>query len=972
MPLTPEQAAFWESRGSELTAPAGRPLLLDDPRCILLLASGGGDLLVASLSNGKPAGNTRFLGRAEQGQALAGLPHALEQGSAGIVLVPDAATRLLSLSWRDLQELARRPDGEDPVLWLLDSVIGALWAALVADTEPPAGMDPLPSEGETSLAQGGGARCADGVIWVETLEGVLRPLADEGLEPLLPGASLPMASGAWVRAGDDSRLRCLGTRQWLARDPSWQGLSGLLETASARLRGQFFKDNQGRKARLEDQSRRDEALLDKAYSQLSSVLGGKRSFAAKDMDMEDSLLAACRMVGERLGLDFKQPPPVKAGAVLADPLEELARISGIKMRRVALKRRWWTQDAGPMLGFVGPQLRPVALLPVSSGSYQMVEPGDGAARPITAETAQSLDPFAVTFYRPFPQRVLSGRDVWRFGAQGLAGDMRLLFWMAALVGLLGLLTPLATGIIYSDIIPYAARGYMLQLTVILLVGYLASAAFTFVRNLATLRIEGKMDYAVQSALWDRLMALPASFFRGYSTGDLALRALGINAIRRLISGTVATTVMGSLFSVVNLILMFYYSWKLSLLGVALMLLAMAYTTLASLRQLTYQRESITLQGKISSLVQQLIVGLGKLRLAGAENRAFAIWAEQFTRQKTLAMKSGGIANRLAAFNAAVPVLSSGVLFAWIVFLEDRGAIASGDFLAFNSAFTIMLTSAIQVSAALVSTLNVVPYFERLKPIVETIPEVDETKGRPGQLQGRVELNHVSFRYAPEGPPILDDVSLTLRPGEFVALVGPSGSGKSTLLRLLLGFDQPEQGTVYYDQFDLAAVDVTEVRRQIGVVLQNATVMTGDIFSNIVGSAPLGQDAAWEAAAMAGLDEDIRNMPMGMHTVVSEGGSTLSGGQRQRLLIARALVRKPRIIIFDEATSALDNRTQALVSRSLEGLKATRLVIAHRLSTIVNADRILVLERGRIREEGTYSQLMAGGGIFAELAKRQLA
>jgi ABC-type bacteriocin/lantibiotic exporter with double-glycine peptidase domain len=238
------------------------------------------------------------------------------------------------------------------------------------------------------------------------------------------------------------------------------------------------------------------------------------------------------------------------------------------------------------------------------------------------------------------------------------------------------------------------------------------------------------------------------------------------------------------------------------------------------------------------------------------------------------------------------------------------------------------------------------------------------------LKGAIELSHVSFNYQKDGPLVLDDVDFRIEADEFVAIVGPSGSGKSTLLRILLGFEMATEGGVFFDGQSLTTLDIRAVRQQIGVVLQHSRLMAGDIFTNIVGNTGRNQDDAWRAARQAALAKDIEAMPMGMHTVIAQGGGTLSGGQRQRLLIARALAAEPRIVFFDEATSALDNLTQAQVSESLESLRVTRVVIAHRLSTIRHADKIVVLERGRIVQMGRFEELMNVAGTFRELARRQ--
>jgi ABC-type bacteriocin/lantibiotic exporter with double-glycine peptidase domain len=295
----------------------------------------------------------------------------------------------------------------------------------------------------------------------------------------------------------------------------------------------------------------------------------------------------------------------------------------------------------------------------------------------------------------------------------------------------------------------------------------------------------------------------------------------------------------------------------------------------------------------------------------------------------------------------------------------------GKFLAFSAAFMTFLHATISASGAVLSLISAVPLYERTKPILDALPEPTEGKLQPGSIKGRIEFSHVYFRYKPGDPLVLHDLSLQVEPGEFVAIVGPSGSGKSTLTRLLLGFEKPESGTVLLDGLDLAGLDIQMVRRQFGVVLQGGKLMPGDIFRNIVGNSLLTLDDAWEAARLSGLEDDIREMPMGMHTVLGEGSSTLSGGQRQRLMIARAIVNRPRVLIFDEATSALDNRTQDIVSRSLENLKVTRLVIAHRLSTIQSANRIYVIEKGHLVQTGTFTQLRDSPGPFANMIKRQI-
>jgi ABC-type bacteriocin/lantibiotic exporter with double-glycine peptidase domain len=392
-------------------------------------------------------------------------------------------------------------------------------------------------------------------------------------------------------------------------------------------------------------------------------------------------------------------------------------------------------------------------------------------------------------------------------------------------------------------------------------------------------------------------------------------------------------------------------------------------------EIRFQRQIYRVRGRISGMLLEFIGNIARLRVSGAEPRAFAAWAREFSAQKKLSVRAQKVSNGLAIFNSAFPVVSMAILFSYAAQLMGQPllhALTTGTFLAFLAAFVQFQSAALGLSSAVESALGVVPLYERATPIFEALPEVSNTNRQPGDLSGAIEMNHVSFRYHPDSPLVLRDISFAVKPGQFVAIVGPSGSGKSSLLRLLLGFERPEAGVIYYDGQDLADLDIQAARRQIGVVLQSARLGSGTIFDNIVGSGPFTLDDAWDAARSAGLEQDIREMPMGMHTVVSEGGGNISGGQRQRLLIARAMVKKPRIFLFDEATSALDNRTQATVSHSLDAFSATRVVIAHRLSTIVHADLVLVVEKGIVVQSGSYEELSERKGLFRELAKRQLA
>jgi ATP-binding cassette subfamily C protein len=502
-------------------------------------------------------------------------------------------------------------------------------------------------------------------------------------------------------------------------------------------------------------------------------------------------------------------------------------------------------------------------------------------------------------------------------------------------------------------------------------GLFAAACLQVVQGLALLRLEGRADAALGAAVMDRLLRLPAGFFRGFSAGDLGQRALAVSTLRQLLGGVIAGTLIPAVTAVSAVGLIALVDPRVAPGALALMAIPVGAALLTAYRQLRDVRGQARRQGELAGLLLELLGGLAKLRVAAAERGAFTRWAAGFAGLRRHALAAREAHGRLATLLAALPMAALAALIAGLGALggpEPSPAV----FLTLVAALTQGLAAAIVLGESALLLTAAAPLAERLEVILQAPPEVAGEAGDPGELSGAIELAHVSFRYEGQAQPVLQDVSLRIAPGEFVAFVGPSGSGKSTLLRLLLGFERPERGAVHYDGRNLAALDVTAVRRQLGVVLQAGRLMPGSLLENIRGGGLLTLDEAWAAARHAGLEDDIRALPMGMHTVIGEGSSTLSGGQRQRLLIARALARQPRILFLDEATSALDNRTQAVVSRSLEQLQCTRLVIAHRLSTVVNADRIHVLAEGRIVQTGTYEELAAQEGLFRELVRRQVA
>jgi NHLM bacteriocin system ABC transporter ATP-binding protein len=965
--------------GRLIRADRREPILLDDRRTVWVVYAGRVDVFAVPVERGEAAGVRRHLFRVESGQAVFGMDcddrmACPEQSRrTALMAVGGPETQLVRV---DRSRLDREPSGE--VAALMDGWILKLSSAL-AQGLPPKGSEQLEPVEAVVLEAGQAAHARKTVLWVRHLEGSSQWMGLPGL-PVTGDGYFPITNRAWLQTVSRSKLGVVDTETFIRQDSAWSGLDRFHQLALDCIALSAAQAEQAEQEHLEAKAQAERRAVESAFSHLAAVLEPESTFplASVEDGGADPLLAACRLVGQAEGLAIQLPPDAKG-----DPLKNIARASRIRVRQVALRGEWWRADNGPLLAY-REDGQPVALLPTSPAgalaltglcphSYELFDPVAQTRTPVIPEVAASLAPLAHVFYRPFPERSLTVPDLIRFGFRGGKSDLRMVALMGVAAGVLGMAIPLATGVLFDSVIPGAERGQLLQVGLALFVSILAASLFQIAQNIAVLRLEGRWDSSILAAVWDRLLRLPASFFRRYSSGDLAERAMGLDVIRRTLSGTAISSILAGVFSIFSFGLLFYYDAGLAWAATGLALISIAATVAAGVLQMRHQRSLADLQGRISGMILQFVSGIAKLRVAGVEDRAFALWAREFSAQKKVAFKARSVANNLSVFNSVYPVLTLMAIFAMIAFAsESRAGLSTGDFLAFTAAFSQFLVASLAVSSAFISTLNVVPIYERAQPILQTLPEVDPAKSDPGDLTGEIEIGHVVFRYRENEPLVLKDVSLHIEAGEFAAIVGPSGCGKSTLMRLLLGFETPLAGAIYYDGQDLAGLDVEKLRHQLGVVLQNGQLIAGDIFTNIVGSSSLMIADAWEAARLVGLGEDIEQMPMGMHTVLSEGGGALSGGQRQRLLIARAIVNKPRVLFFDEATSALDNRTQALVGESLEHLQATRVVIAHRLSTIVNADRIFVMDDGQLVQSGTYEELMEQEGLFAELAQRQLA
>lgn len=652
-----------------------------------------------------------------------------------------------------------------------------------------------------------------------------------------------------------------------------------------------------------------------------------------------------------------------------EQLTGILRPRGIMMRDIQLRGDWWKECIGPLLGYTKDG-RLIALMPTKTGLGYQYREQDGTIRKVGhREMEIELKPKAITFTKALPLTPLRVKDLLRFTWSVISGPNALLMVVCALVVvLLGMFTPMANKLIFDTVIPTGDASGLLPITGLLIGATISTLLLTLTRNLYIIRIRNIAEMHVQNAIMARTFLLSPTFFSKNPSGELSEKLNNVSTLATLLNEAMVGALLNAVLSVIYLIQVNIYGGKLFWPAVAVVVLQYGALLLNYRRAVYVQNNYTERAAKLSGLEYNLFAGIQKLKLTGSETRAFARWLDHYSETARFLYNPAFKSRLYPALTAFLGI--GGTMFIFWSTLSN--GVSTSDYIAFSSAFGMMTAAITQLQLVIPNLSQIKPLLESVKPILEEVPEMEDKAPQVEDLFGGIEVSGLSFRYQEDGPMILDDLSLKIEPGEYVGIVGKSGCGKSTLIRLLLGFEQPLSGGIYYDNYDLAKVDKASLRRKIGCCLQSGSLFTGDLFHNITVTAPWAtHEDAWEALRMASLEDDVRKMPMGLFTLVSESGGGLSGGQKQRILIARALISKPDILFFDEATSALDNIAQKTVSDNLDELMCTRVVIAHRLSTIRHCDRIIVLDKGKIAEEGTFEELMENKGLFYEMSLRQL-
>ena len=959
--------SFALSEGEPVTSAANQPITLDDPSVAYLVIDGAVDVFLFEQTDGLTSSSARHIVRAETGQLLFGI------GSHDTPLVAIAK----GLPGARLAKL-RRPalaarEFADELADLVDRWVSAIGGAVAARIDPrprptlvvdPANPSPIHADANSVISTRAGA-----VVWIGVDQGESAFLGTETPSPDGIGLA-PLSFDTWLTLSAESALEVLSSRQLAQSGRLLQALDEFhaLAIGAEQLNRLLLQADVVNEQTAREALRRRDA--EQARAGLDQLLARERDTVAHD---GSALMSALALIGKHEGLRFQRPAP-QPGLVDEEPtLAAVLSASGVRARQVRLQPedRWWLGDSGAMLGFLGEERRPVALLPHWSGRYRMIDPTSGAGVRVDESRAAQLHSDAWLCYPTLPtERQVGATDLARIGGQGAVGS----FARFALTGLLAALLlqapAIVVGVLTDWVLASAAGDILLQLMIALAAFGVVGVLFQVLQGTSMMRLEGRGAARVSAAVWDRLLTLSPTFFRRFTAGELAIRMATFQLMRDQISGVVANALLSFVFLLPTLAILFFYDVTLALVSIALAVAMMLLTAIMGLWQLRPQRRGFAAERRLAGELLQFISGISKLRGAGAEPSAFAAWARHYREQHLAGIQISRLNEHLVSLSAATPVLVGAALFA-VALSRDADDLQISDFLVVYAIAMTFFVAAANLGRSFEAIAAALPGYEQVKPVLDEQPETGALSGAPISPQGDVRFDHVSFRYQPDTP-LIEDVSISARAGEFIAIVGESGSGKSTLMRLALGLEDPTAGSIYYDGRDLASLDRQALRRQLGVVMQDGALQPGSLLDNIIGMGDeLTIEDAWRAVREAAIEDEISQMPMQLYTVVTEGSATFSGGQTQRLRIAAALVRNPRVIWLDEATSWLDARSQAQVMHGIERLAATRIVIAHRISTIRQADRIYVMQQGRVVQVGDFNELSSVKGPFRHLIERQL-
>ena len=948
--------------GVSVPTASNRPTQLNDSQSVWLVETGAVDIFLLPSEDGEPTAAPQHLMHCESGRLLFGIDLSSLVRDGFIVI----AKGIQNTSLRQADRTILSDIPSDELKTQIDLWVEDLAMTLVRLVGPLPTPQTLLSPGVSADAGPGVVSSRRRVVWLSeppAFTGLYMGLVlHEELSEAQGPLSMPLTTSSWFNLFDSATIECRTTADIVADGTLIDSIRRFHDFAFAAMnRGQQL-------ARADDANLQFAGAMhrkvdaEEATNDLVALLK-ERGHGAAGSD----LMVALSEIGRNDLINFRTAE-TRHDQTLMTELQNSLDVSAVRCRRIELRseEHWWNCDGGSLLAFKAEDKAPVALLPGLFGRYWEFDPASGSRRMMNAARARQLETSAFMFYAPLKRKPGGLAELARLAKCRVSGDLARFFVSGVLGGLVMLLPALMVGLITERIIPDNDRGFLYPAIAGLAAFALLGGILHILQGTALVRMEGRITVRIEAALWDRILRLPSQFLNRYPVGDIAARGMAFRSLRDSISGAVADSLVSVVFLFPAFALMIVFDPLLGAVSTAFGLISLIGIILLARKQIPWHRRILTASRELGGLLFQLVNGVSKIQAGCASSSAYARWARKYRDQKVAEIGLAALNEHLIAFSTAVPIISAALVLAF----TDPRSVPIENFLVIFAALTIFQAAVLRLGVSFTAVASILPVYELMMPIMATEPEGSAVGQPVTELNGDIRFDRVSFSY-PGGPPILDEVSISARPGEYVAITGESGSGKSTLFRIALGIESPSSGAVYYDGRDMAHLNLNQLRRRIGAAPQDTVLMPENIRDNMVGEARAsGDEDVWHAAKLAAIDSEIARMPMGMATSVGLCRANLSGGECQRIQIAAALIGNPRIVMLDESTNWLDNDNQAEVMKNIERLSATRLIIAHRLSTLQQADKIYVLERGRVAQEGSFEDLAAEDGPFQDLMRRQ--
>ena len=960
--------------GVAIPCEANQPISIGDADSVWFIESGAVDLFLLEFHEGTQQSAAQHLLRLEKGSLLPGIVadvQAEEDGGTtlGVIGKGLQGTILKQIPSQALFEVAAKELAKQ-----INSWVNQLMSTLSRfDTRTPRATA-LVEPGSTATFEPCTLGVRRGVVWLSgavrgtglfmgTVAPAERTTADT--EPLLP-----LTRACWLLIFDNVTIKTMSTEDLIESGSLLSALVTFHNLAfrKERLNRQFAIVDDANLERERAQSRYVAAT--EARNQLYNIFDRPGGSKAEIADQD--LFSVLKVIGRHEGIRFQLPVTVKhtePSLSLSDVLDA----SGVRARLVKLdhKEKWWRQDNNALLAFCQEDGQPVALLPNLLGGYREVAGETKRVTRVSKARATQLAEEAWVFYRSLPTDEVHASDVLQLALRGASVELLFLVLTGFGIGVLKLGPALMLGFVANLVLTGGNPAGLIPVLVTLLGVGILGALMHLLHRTAIMRIDGRTSTRLEAAFWDRLMRLPPEILNSIASGHLAMTGMTFQHLRDGLHGVVANSLLSILFLLPIFAILLFHNTVFGVILLGFSLVALLIGVYFGVRQMSPFGRMYSAIRRVAGVLFEIVEGITKFRVENAEGSAYALWAREYRKQKRAELRQSRFQDHAKAFSTALPFIASAVFLLAIILTDFRDS-SIGTILVLYTVFMVFQYTVARFVESFGTVAAILPALGQMKPLLTIQPDAETAGEAVDNLQGNILFDHVSFRYTPDGPLILDDVTIRAQPGEFVAIAGESGAGKSTLFRLALGIDRPTSGAVYYDGRDLRNLNLRMLRRKIGAVPQSIRLHPQDIWDNIVAHHDeRSVEDIWKVARAAQIENEIKSMPMGMMTTVGASGSVVSGGESQRICIARALLGEPRVILFDEATNWLDNENQAEIMQGFSMLTSTRIVIAHRLSTLEQADRIYVMQAGKIVEVGTFEELMDMDGVFKDLVKRQI-